>query len=109
MRELVAQYRDACARHGTNATRIAVRRDVHVGADDADADRVAGAVVASGYRGFDPAALVIGGVDTAADAFAQLAAHGCTDVIVRHLAADQSEVLHSFERLGAVRQRVAEC
>jgi alkanesulfonate monooxygenase SsuD/methylene tetrahydromethanopterin reductase-like flavin-dependent oxidoreductase (luciferase family) len=105
---LVAEYRDACARHGRSATRIAVRRDIHVGADNADADRVAGPVVARGYRGFDPSACVIGGVDAVADAFAQLGAAGCTDVIVRHLADDHDEVLHSFARLADVRARVAE-
>jgi alkanesulfonate monooxygenase SsuD/methylene tetrahydromethanopterin reductase-like flavin-dependent oxidoreductase (luciferase family) len=105
---LVAQFRDACARHGRSVTRIAVRRDIHVGADDADADRVAGPVIARGYRGFDPSAPVIGGVQKVADAFARLAASGCTDVIVRHLADDHDEVLRSFERLADVRARVGE-
>jgi alkanesulfonate monooxygenase SsuD/methylene tetrahydromethanopterin reductase-like flavin-dependent oxidoreductase (luciferase family) len=101
---LVARYREACARHGRPAGRIAIRRDVHVGEDAADADRVAGPVVARGYRGFDPAALVVGGPDDVAAAFAQLRDAGCTDVIVRHLADDQAEVLASFERLGRVRR-----
>ncbi len=105
MRELAARYRDACAHHGRRGDRIAVRRDVHVGADDADAERVAGPIVAAGYRGFDPEALVVGGVGRVTDAFARLAASGCTDVIVRHLANDQTEVLRSFERLGDVRVR----
>jgi alkanesulfonate monooxygenase SsuD/methylene tetrahydromethanopterin reductase-like flavin-dependent oxidoreductase (luciferase family) len=106
--ELVTRYRDACARHGAPGTRIAVRRDVHVGADDADAERVGGPVVAGGYRGIDPAALVVGGVNKVADAFAQLGEYGCTDVIVRHLASEQSEVLRSFERLGNVRARLGD-
>ena len=46
-------------------------------------------------------------VDRVAEAFADLGAAGCTDVIVRHLADDQDEVLASFERLGAVRAAVA--
>ena len=104
---LVATYREACARHGRTPTTIAVRRDVHVGADDADARRVAGPILDRGYRGFDPAAPVVGGVDTVAASFADLAAMGCTDVIIRHLADDQPEVLASFERLGAVRAAVA--
>ena len=69
--------------HGT----IAVRRDVHVGRDDADASRVAGPIIDGGYRGFDPAAPVVGGVDRVAEAFADLGVAGCTDVIVRHLRA----------------------
>jgi alkanesulfonate monooxygenase SsuD/methylene tetrahydromethanopterin reductase-like flavin-dependent oxidoreductase (luciferase family) len=106
VRELVAVYRDACARHGRDASRIAVRRDVHVGADAADADRVAGPVLARGYRGFDPAAPVTGGPQQVADAFAALGELGCTDVIVRHLADDHGEVLKSIARLADVRQRV---
>jgi hypothetical protein len=81
-----------------------VRRDVHVGADDADADRVAGPVIARGYRGFDPDAPVVGGVERVGDAFRALGDAGCSDVIVRHLADDQTEVLASFERLAAVRE-----
>jgi alkanesulfonate monooxygenase SsuD/methylene tetrahydromethanopterin reductase-like flavin-dependent oxidoreductase (luciferase family) len=104
---LANDYRDACARHGKDATRIAVRRDIHVGADDTDADRVAGPIVARGYRGFDPSAVVTGGPDRVADAFAALGEAGCTDVIVRHLADDQPEVLASIERLSEVRRAVS--
>ena len=104
---LVAAYRDACERHGRTSSRIAIRRDVHVGSDDADADRVAGPVLARGYRGFDPSAPVTGGVSRVADAFAQLHAAGCTDVIVRHLADDHVEVLKSFDHLAQVRKEIA--
>jgi alkanesulfonate monooxygenase SsuD/methylene tetrahydromethanopterin reductase-like flavin-dependent oxidoreductase (luciferase family) len=104
---LVEEYREACARHGRTPATIAARRDVHVGADAVDARRVAGPILERGYRGFDPEAPVVGGVDTVAAAFADLAGRGCTDVIVRHLADDQAEVLASFERLGAVRDAIA--
>jgi alkanesulfonate monooxygenase SsuD/methylene tetrahydromethanopterin reductase-like flavin-dependent oxidoreductase (luciferase family) len=103
---LVETYRAACARHGKDAPKIAVRRDVHVGADDEDAERVAGPIVRGGYRGFDPAAPVYGGTSRVADAFASLRAAGCTDVIVRHLCDDQSEVLASIERLAKVRDEL---
>jgi alkanesulfonate monooxygenase SsuD/methylene tetrahydromethanopterin reductase-like flavin-dependent oxidoreductase (luciferase family) len=103
---LIEIYRDACARHGCDASRIAIRRDVHVGADETDADRVAGPVLARGYRGFDPSAPVVGSPAKVTDAFAQLHELGCTDVIVRHLADDQNEVLKSYERLGTVREQV---
>jgi alkanesulfonate monooxygenase SsuD/methylene tetrahydromethanopterin reductase-like flavin-dependent oxidoreductase (luciferase family) len=105
---LVAEYRAACARHGRTPATIAVRRDIHVGADDADAQRVGGPIVERGYRGFDPAAPVVGGVEAVAAKFAELAAMGCTDVITRHLADDQGEVLASFERLADVRAAVAD-
>jgi alkanesulfonate monooxygenase SsuD/methylene tetrahydromethanopterin reductase-like flavin-dependent oxidoreductase (luciferase family) len=107
VRELVQTYRDACARHGRPGTRIAVRRDVHVGADSADSKRVAGPIIDRGYRGFDPSAPVTGSVQQVTDAFAALGEAGCTDVIVRHLAEDQNEVLDSFARLGDVRKFLA--
>jgi alkanesulfonate monooxygenase SsuD/methylene tetrahydromethanopterin reductase-like flavin-dependent oxidoreductase (luciferase family) len=106
VRELVGIYREACDRHGRTPGPIAVRRDVHVGSDDADATRVAGPIVDHGYRGFDPEAPVVGGAGRVAEVFADLGAAGCTDVIVRHLAEDQDEVLASFGRLGTVRTEV---
>ena len=101
--ELVRVYREACSRHGRTPSTIAVRRDVHVARDDADAERVAGPVLARGYRGFDPSAPVVGGVDSVSEKFASLRDAGCTDVIVRHLADEQLDVLRSFERLAEVR------
>jgi len=106
VRELVTAYREACDRHGRAPGPIAVRRDVHVGSDDADSTRVAGPILDRGYRGFDPAAPVVGGVGRVSEAFADLGAAGCSDVIVRHLADDHDEVLASFGRLGAVRTAV---
>jgi alkanesulfonate monooxygenase SsuD/methylene tetrahydromethanopterin reductase-like flavin-dependent oxidoreductase (luciferase family) len=106
VKALVQSYRDACARHGREPTRIAVRRDVHVAATDDEAASVADPIVARGYRGFDPSAVVVGGPSRVVDAFAALQASGCTDVIVRHLADDQDPVLRSFEQLAAVRAQL---
>jgi alkanesulfonate monooxygenase SsuD/methylene tetrahydromethanopterin reductase-like flavin-dependent oxidoreductase (luciferase family) len=104
--DLVALYRDACGRHGREPERIAVRRDVHVGATDAAAAEEAGPIVARGYRGFDPSAIVTGGPGRVTDAFAALGALGCTDVIVRHLGENQGPVLESFGHLGTVRKNL---
>ncbi len=104
---LVETYCDACTRHGRPPARIAIRRDVHVGADRADAERVAGPVLARGYRGFDPSATISGGIEDVAAAFASLGEAGCADVIVRHLADDHAEILRSFARLADVRAAVA--
>jgi alkanesulfonate monooxygenase SsuD/methylene tetrahydromethanopterin reductase-like flavin-dependent oxidoreductase (luciferase family) len=106
-REVIEQYRAACARHEREPAAIAIRRDVHVGADQADAERVAGPVLAAGYRGFDPDATVVGDVDSVTDQLAAYAELGYTDAIIRHLSPDQTEVLGSFERLGEVRSRLA--
>jgi alkanesulfonate monooxygenase SsuD/methylene tetrahydromethanopterin reductase-like flavin-dependent oxidoreductase (luciferase family) len=105
---LANEYRDACGRVGTEPKPIAVRRDVHVGSSAADARRVAEPVIARGYRGFDPAAPVVGGPVEVAEAFLALERAGCSDVIVRHLADEQDDVLGSFEQLAEVRRVVAE-
>lgn len=103
----IETYREACEDHGRTPTTTAVRRDVHVGRDDADAHRVAGPVIAAGYRGLDPEVLIAGGPEHVAAEFRRLAELGFTDVLVRQLADDQTEVLRSFERLAAVRETLA--
>lgn len=106
-RRSLEEYRAACERHGRRPTTIAIRRDVHVAASDAEAEQVAGPVLARGYRGFDPAATIWGSVGRVADEIARLGEIGYTDVIVRHLADDHDAVLRSFARLGEVRARLA--
>ena len=103
-RATIELYRERCEAHGRTPTAIGIRRDVHVGADAADADRVAGPVVAAGYRGFDPSACTYGDAALVTEQLGAYAAMGYTDVIVRHLAEDQSEVLESFARLARVRE-----
>ncbi len=103
-RQAIELYRTRCEVHGRTPGAMAIRRDVHVGADDADAERVAGPVVAAGYRGFDPSACTYGGVEQVTERLGAYAAMGFTDVIVRHLAEVQGEVLASYARLAQVRQ-----
>lgn len=103
----VDRYRRACAAHGRAPSVMAVRRDVHVGRDDADARRVAEPVIAAGYRGLRPEVLVVGGPERVAEELGALAALGFTDVLVRNLAADQAGALGSFEQLAEVRRLVA--
>lgn len=104
----VVLYRRACEEHGKDPAVMAVRRDIHVGSDDADARRVSDPVIAAGYRGLNPEVLIVGGPERVADEFGRLAEMGFTDVLVRHLADDQAEVLASFERLAEVRRLVAD-
>ena len=107
-RDVLGRYRARCAVHARKPTAVAIRRDIHVGADDAGAAAVAEPVIERGYRGFDPAAITYGGIERVAERFREYAAIGYTDVIVRHLADDHDEVLASFERLGQVRELVAD-
>ena len=105
--DVAERYRARCAAHGRTPGPTAIRRDVHVGADDSDAARVVDPVLAAGYRGFRPDALVSGSPARVADELGKLAAMGYTDVIVRQLAPDQGDALASIERLAEVRRLVA--
>jgi alkanesulfonate monooxygenase SsuD/methylene tetrahydromethanopterin reductase-like flavin-dependent oxidoreductase (luciferase family) len=98
----IEQYRSYCAKHGRAVGVTAIRRDIHVGADRADAWRVADPILAQGYRGISAEALVVGGVGQVGQAFADLGDLGFSHVLVRHLADDQDEVLASYGRLGQV-------
>ena len=101
--EQLGIYRESCARYGTRP-RAVLRRDVHVGADDEEAERVAGPVVAAGYRGFPAGATIHGGPAAVAGRFDEIASVGFEEVLVRHLVDDQREVLSSFARLAEVRR-----
>lgn len=105
--EMAVEYRKACEAHGRTPAAVVLRRDVHVGDDEADARRVADPVLAGGYRGMDPSATVVGSPDQVAERFAAYAAMGYDHILVRHLAEEQDEVLSSFARLRDVRQAVA--
>lgn len=99
---LVDHYQQRCAAHGRVPSAIAVRRDVHVGTDDADAWRVARPIVDAGYRGFHPGALVVGGPDEVTAQLARLGDLGFTHVIVRPLADGQADAIACLERLGPI-------
>lgn len=101
-------YRERCEAHGRLVGATVIRRDIHVGADTDDARRVAGPVVAGGYRGFPPDVPVVGDVALVAEQFRALGDLGFTDVLIRHLADDHREVLASFGRLADVRALVAD-
>ena len=104
---LLDYYRERCAHHGKNPAAIAIRRDVHVGRDRAEAETIVAPIIAKGYRGFDPEVLVYGGIDEVTERFRQLEEAGFTDVLVRHIGGAETEVLASHQRLGQVREALA--
>ncbi|HEX5586808.1 MAG TPA: LLM class flavin-dependent oxidoreductase [Acidimicrobiia bacterium] len=101
-------YRESCAHHGRTPTAVAIRRDVHVGADPGAAAAVAEPVIASGYRGFRPEAFAWGSPEQVAEQFRALAAQGYTDVIVRQMAPEQRDALESIALLAEVKALVAD-
>lgn len=105
---MVGAYRELVERGGRDPGRVALRRDVHVGADDADAERVADPILTVGYRGFDPAVTVVGGPERVAERFRRYAEMGFTDILIRHLAGSESEVLASTARFARVRELLGE-
>jgi alkanesulfonate monooxygenase SsuD/methylene tetrahydromethanopterin reductase-like flavin-dependent oxidoreductase (luciferase family) len=99
----LAEYLD----HGVDPPCRPLRRDVYVGADEADVARVAGPLEQTGYRGFDLSALVIGTPEQVAERFLALGAAGFDEIVVRQLAPDQTDALASIERLAEVRRLLA--
>jgi alkanesulfonate monooxygenase SsuD/methylene tetrahydromethanopterin reductase-like flavin-dependent oxidoreductase (luciferase family) len=97
-------YLERCKAYGRTPAAVAIRRDIYVGESAADADEVVARVLADGYRGLPPSALIAGPVGRVVEQFKALAALGYTDVIVRHLTNDQSKVLGSLGRLREVRE-----
>ena len=102
-RALVTFYLERCRVHGRAPSAVAIRRDIYVGESRAEVEATAGPIMARGYRGFNPAALVAGTIDEVAERFRALGAMGYSDVIVRHLIDDQPKVLDSIRRLEHVR------
>ena len=102
-----AYYRNRCAAYDREPVAIAIRRDIYVGDSKADAASVAEPILKAGYRGHDPSASTYGDIEDVAEAFAEFAGMGYTDIIVRHLTDDQPRVLGSIKRLCEVRARVA--
>ncbi len=100
-------YREACAVHGRTPERVALRRDVYVGASVSEARNTMRPYVERGYRGFDPEALVMGDATAVADQLAAYAELGFTDVLVRNITADQAQALATIERLAQVRETLA--
>jgi alkanesulfonate monooxygenase SsuD/methylene tetrahydromethanopterin reductase-like flavin-dependent oxidoreductase (luciferase family) len=98
------RYLERCAALDRAPGVVAIRRDVHVGADADDAKRTAAPIVAAGYRGFRPDACIYGSAAQVSEQLSAYAAMGYTDVIVRELAEDHDDVLRSYARLGDVRE-----
>ena len=100
----MATYQSALHKHGKpTPTTIAIRKDIYVAEDLADADRIRSQVAMDGYRGFNPEALIIGNAVQVAEEFLVLGELGYTDIIVRNLHSDQSKALASTERLAEVK------
>ena len=94
-----AIYRAAAERTGRPPL-LAIRRDVYVGANDAEAEEAVAPVLATGHRGFEREALLIGGPATVVERLRELHELGFSHVLVRHIVPQQDLVLASYRLLG---------
>ena len=92
-------YREAAARAGRPATPV-LRRDIHVGEGDADAEAAVGPILAEGYRGTGRDTLLVGGPATVVQQLREYRALGFDHVLVRHIVGDHRQMLGSFARIG---------
>lgn len=81
---------------------IAIRRDIYVAADAAEAEALRNTINEKGYRGFNPEALIIGDARSVAEQFKAFEALGYTDIIVRNLHRDPASAVASTRRLADV-------
>ena len=105
-------YRDACARHGREPSRIPIRRDVLICESRSDAVKAGDALVAAGYRGFDPAAVAYGDPAGVAEQLSLYRDLGFTDIIIRTMVPLPAELgagaaARSVELAGEVRKLLA--
>ena len=92
-------YREAAARAGRPALPV-LRRDIYVGASDAEAEETVSRVLAEGYRGTGMDQLLVGGPASVVQQLRQYRALGFEYVMVRHIVGDHAAMLRSFQRIG---------
>jgi alkanesulfonate monooxygenase SsuD/methylene tetrahydromethanopterin reductase-like flavin-dependent oxidoreductase (luciferase family) len=105
-RELMDVYREACARHGCEPSRIPIRKDVFVAETKAEAEKLGDALMSAGYRGFDRGAVAYGDPESVAEQLAVFGEIGFTDVIIRTMPAPPDQSTRSVELCGDVRTRL---
>jgi alkanesulfonate monooxygenase SsuD/methylene tetrahydromethanopterin reductase-like flavin-dependent oxidoreductase (luciferase family) len=105
--EKLAEYLGYAEAEGVTPPCLPLRRDVYVGADEADVARIRGPLDEHGYRGFDLDAVVTGTVEQVAERFLHIAGLGFDEVVVRQLAPEQADAVASIERLAEVRRLVS--
>lgn len=101
-RQQFERYAEACERHGKPLGRTAVRKDVLVLDDDAEATRVGDALIEQGYRGFPREAVAYGDPEHVAEQLAVYRDLGISDVITRTMFVPQEQALESIALTGRV-------
>jgi alkanesulfonate monooxygenase SsuD/methylene tetrahydromethanopterin reductase-like flavin-dependent oxidoreductase (luciferase family) len=102
-------YREACARHDREPSRIPIRKDVLICEDRAVAEKAGDALIAGGYRGFDRKAVAYGDPQTVAEQLSVFVDLGYTDILIRTMSPLPDELgagaaAQSVELAGEVRR-----
>lgn len=105
-------YREACAKHGREPSRIPIRKDVLICENRTDAQKAGDAMVAAGYRGFDRHAVAYGDPASVAEQLSVFRDLGFTDIIIRTMVPlpegmDAGAGVRSVELAGEVRKVLA--
>ncbi len=102
LRDQLAWYREAADGEDRLAEVEAfpIRRDVYIGAGDAEAQAAAAPIIDAGYRGFDPEVLIVGGPETAIARLRELERMGFDHTLIRFLPEGQEAILESIARIG---------
>ncbi|MGI9596999.1 MAG: LLM class flavin-dependent oxidoreductase, partial [Acidimicrobiales bacterium] len=82
--------------------RAVLRKDALVLADGDEARRIAGELVAAGYRGLSVEKLIVGGPDDAADQLDRYAEAGFDEVSIRCMSVPQELALETLSLLGPI-------
>jgi alkanesulfonate monooxygenase SsuD/methylene tetrahydromethanopterin reductase-like flavin-dependent oxidoreductase (luciferase family) len=98
-------YQDCQEKNHRKTNCVAIRRDIYVAETQRDAEQAG--QMASGYRGFNPDALVIGEVKAVADQLLEIGDLGYTDIIIRSLHPDPVKALESIQRLAEVKSLIS--
>ena len=105
--DAIERHRRACDRHGHEPERVVARIDLLVADSNQEADVIADAIVAGGYRGMSRDDIVAGDVDRVTEVVERYRPLGVTDVAIRQISAPRPVALRSVELLGSVRAAVA--
>jgi alkanesulfonate monooxygenase SsuD/methylene tetrahydromethanopterin reductase-like flavin-dependent oxidoreductase (luciferase family) len=99
--EQLKVYTEACKEAGRVPNPV-LRRDIHVGATDAQAWAEVAPILAAGYRGFGDAddTALIGSAKTVVEKLRAYNDLGFPFVLVRHIVGDHRLILNSFARIG---------
>jgi alkanesulfonate monooxygenase SsuD/methylene tetrahydromethanopterin reductase-like flavin-dependent oxidoreductase (luciferase family) len=102
----MAIYREACARHGRQPTRIPLRKDVFIAETRAEGEKVGDELMRAGYRGFERSAVAYGDPESVAEQLAPYADMGFTDIIIRTMTVPADAAVRSVQLAGEVRARL---